>query len=221
MEKEKRTIPNFDKYEVFSDGSVCSYHRSTCRNLKFSTSPAGYKYIVLCADNKRRKMLVHRLVAQLFIPNPQNKPHINHIDGNPGNNCVENLEWCTPKESMEHASRTGLVQKGSEKPNSKLTCKDCEIIFELFRTGSSARSISRRFEISVTQILSILNGKSYSVCGIKPVNTSKKLKHSIEDIKKMKEMRDNGISYCKIAYRFKSNRSTVIRYIERIKNGKY
>lgn len=61
----------------------------------------GYYVINLCKKNKRKSYQVHRLVAQAFIQNPKNKPYINHIDYDPTNNKVKNLEWCTQKENVE------------------------------------------------------------------------------------------------------------------------
>ena len=69
----------------------------------------GYCYVVLSKNRKTQYTAIHRLVAQTFIPNPLNKPFVNHINGNPKDNRPENLEWCTQKENVEHSWRTGLA----------------------------------------------------------------------------------------------------------------
>lgn len=71
--------------------------------LALNKTYRGYYIVHLFRGGKKIHPLVHRLVAQAFIPNPENKPQINHIDGNPRNNQVKNLEWATESENMRHA----------------------------------------------------------------------------------------------------------------------
>lgn len=81
----------------------------------------GYFHVKLTKEGKVRDFQVHRLVAQTFICNQQNKPQVNHIDGNKLNNCVNNLEWCTQSENMVHAYKIGLEKPiyGRENPRAK------------------------------------------------------------------------------------------------------
>lgn len=75
--------------------------------LKPSIMTKGYLGVKLCLNNERTFKL-HRLVAEAFIPNPENKPQVNHINGDKTDNSVENLEWCTNKENSQHSHTTGL-----------------------------------------------------------------------------------------------------------------
>lgn len=76
------------------------------------TNTAGYASVRLPDKNH----LVHRLIAEAFIPNPENKPQVNHKDGNKRNNNVSNLEWATPQENVAHAVRMGLIRKQQISP---------------------------------------------------------------------------------------------------------
>lgn len=89
----------------------------------------GYSRLLLCVNGNQKSFNIHRLVAIAFIPNPENKPHVNHKDGNKANNHVDNLEWATAAENSQHAIRTGLtLNKGSDNGNAKplVTCRGDE-----------------------------------------------------------------------------------------------
>lgn len=75
----------------------------------------GYKHVTLQINKKPKRFNSHRLVAIAFIPNPENKPYVNHKDGNRTNNCVDNLEWVTAAENTQHAVKTGLMPPTKEK----------------------------------------------------------------------------------------------------------
>ncbi len=96
-----RTIPH-NKY-----GSV----RRNGKILKPFIDTYGYLKVRLCNDGTGRNEFVHRLVALAFIPNPQNKETVNHINGNKHDNTVANLEWNTQAENVKHAHRMGLIRK--------------------------------------------------------------------------------------------------------------
>lgn len=132
-QEEWRSIPFDSDYEVSSFGRVRSIDRQVLSgrfnnepylkkgmNMKVCNSN-GYRVLTL----KGKMYKVHRLVAMAFIPNPDNKPHINHIDANRANNHYKNLEWCTPKENSVHAFGNNLVllYYGSDHPGAKVVQK--------------------------------------------------------------------------------------------------
>lgn len=79
------------------------------------TIQQGYAHVTIYIDKKGKRVKIHRLVANAFIPNPDNKPYVNHIDGIRSNNRVENLEWVTASENTRHAVDTGLFLPTREK----------------------------------------------------------------------------------------------------------
>lgn len=146
---EWRAVVGFEgEYEVSSDGQVRSIDRvrhylanGKERKMRIrgrlrtqTDSWDGYKEVHLqqSDENKSYYARVHRLVAEAFIPNPNNLPQVNHIDGNKMNNCVENLEWCTAKENTQHAIQKlhGCWMKDNTSSCLRIKCLDADIWFD-------------------------------------------------------------------------------------------
>lgn len=117
----------------------------------------GYKLVCLTVNKVRKNKYIHRLMAEHFIDNPDNKPLVNHIDGNKSNNTISNLEWCTLSENMQHASRTGLLADGERCHFSKLTAKDVIEIRHLNKIKVKRNIIIRNYNISPAQYHRIVN----------------------------------------------------------------
>lgn len=99
-------IPSF--YTVSDDGRV--YSKYTNKYLSPKIDKYGYKVLCLRVNGANCHITIHRLVALVYIPNPDGKPQINHKDGNKLNNSLGNLEWCTAKENTQHAYDNGLAK---------------------------------------------------------------------------------------------------------------
>lgn len=78
------------------------------RILKSIMGNCGYYVVVLCKNSIKKPHTIHRIIAITFIPNPENKPQVNHINGIKSDNSINNLEWCTSSENSKHAHDTGL-----------------------------------------------------------------------------------------------------------------
>lgn len=101
------------------------YEVSNCGRIRITGTPViranaiteyGYVAFTLCYKGTVKRRPVHRIVAETFIPNPDNKPEVNHKDGNKQNNNVENLEWCTHLENIRHSIEMGTFKKSKRKP---------------------------------------------------------------------------------------------------------
>lgn len=180
-------------YAVDMLGNVYSYSKKNKYNPNHNgmylkkTNDNGYEYVTLHNNGKQKKCAVHRIIAEAFIKNYLNKPHVNHINGVKNDNRVENLEWCTPKENCIHAYKNGLsivnenVRRiSSEKmkmwnssdigkehcrnngiARRKLSKEQVKQIVDLKKSGKSAYYVARIMPVSKPQILKIYRGEIY------------------------------------------------------------
>jgi DNA-binding XRE family transcriptional regulator len=152
-------IKGFEKlYKISDEGRVFSYKREII--LKQTRTKKGYKRIGLLG----KSFLIHRLVAQAFIPNPENKPEINHKDTNKLNNHSSNLEWVTSKEhhviSKENKQFSKI--KGIEHSNSLLNDKKVLEIRTLYKTAKyTYLNLGKLFNVSKSTIKDIICGKTW------------------------------------------------------------
>lgn len=124
-------------------------------------TPTGYCFVALRKNNKNKyQQYIHRLVAIAFIPNPENKKTVNHIDGDKSNNYVNNLEWNTCSENTLHAFKTGLMKKGQECSFSKLTEKH---VLEIRENKSKLmqKDLAVIYSVSPHNIGRIINRKTW------------------------------------------------------------
>lgn len=130
----------------------------------------GYLQVVLYYKIKPKCFRVHRLVAEAFIPNPENKPEVNHIDGNKQNNCVSNLEWNTIQENSRHAWDTGLRKNVSEavaNSNRKRTKKieQYDLNNNFIKEWNSITSAAIYYNTCPSNISACLNNRQKTSCG--------------------------------------------------------
>ena len=121
--------------------------------------PTGRVYFNMTWLGITKSVLVNRVVALRFLPNPDNLPQVNHIDGNKENNAVSNLEWASGSDNERHAHRTGLkTGRGSANSNAKLTANE---VCEIRNSKQTAAELSKQFGVSRSTIVNILNKKTW------------------------------------------------------------
>lgn len=171
-----RRVPGWDGYEVNADGDVRSIDRTIIgkdgvpkiyRGKYLTSKKNEFGYLTVHLREPGRDcpaMRVHRLVAMAFIPNPDGKPNINHIDCDPTNNCVSNLEWCTQEENMQHMHKLGRgrSRKGQRPTTAKLTSEQVLALRHKFATGQCTRkSLSDEYGVCKSAIDRIVTRRTY------------------------------------------------------------
>ena len=176
-----KDIPEFEGvYKISNTGKILSLPRCNsktpyykCKNNSRILKPflsGEYPSVQLCTVLKRKKIAVHILLGQIFIPNPENKTEINHKDGNKLNYQLSNLEWNTPKENNLHAWETGLNNHHGE--NNELSKLKFNTVLEIIKwkdKGESQKKVAEIFNINQSTVCRIWNSKrwKYSLNKIK------------------------------------------------------
>lgn len=160
-------------YRVYMDGSFFAEKRTVSQSFHGRPSEIevkeriikpyignnGYYTVSFSVNGKTKSILAHRALAIAFIPNPQGKHQVNHIDGNKLNNSLSNLEWATGAENIQHAYNVGLRARGEGVKGSKLTQKKVLIIKKLLISKKySMKRIGKAFGVSGT-IISLIKSK--------------------------------------------------------------
>ena len=110
MQEIWKPIDGYEMYQVSNLGRVRRIFKHSVYYMK-PHEIKGYLRVSLCKNSKQKWFMIHRLVAQAFIPNPTNLPFINHKDENPHNNVVDNIEWCTRLYNINYGTRTARTSK--------------------------------------------------------------------------------------------------------------
>lgn len=156
---EYELIDGFEDYMVSSDGKVFSLnyrHTRKMKELKSTPNKKGYLVVNLCANGQMVQKLVHRLVAEAFIANPDNLPEVNHKDEVKTNNCVENLEWCTGVYNINYGTRS---ERSAKARTNHKTLSTPVVCLETGEVYPSVHEAERQTGVDQSYISKCLNGK--------------------------------------------------------------
>ena len=158
----KRIHPDYNQdYLVGNHGTVLSIR--TGKPLTPSVSRIGYSQLVLLtADGQKKGVNPHRIVALTWLPNPENKPDVNHKDRNKLNNRLENLEWMTRKENVQHSYDIGRkAPRGEAAGGSKLKEADIPIIRKRYEAGEQKTKIGKDYGVNYQTITAIVERRTW------------------------------------------------------------
>lgn len=150
----------YKNYIVTKEGSIISKY--TGKQLYVHTNKKGYQFVRLYVHGVSKTHLVHRVIAEIYIPKQMGKNEVNHIDGNKANNAVWNLEWVTAQENVKHSVDTGLVKRGSDRTNSKLSDSQVIEMRKLRKKGMNYYALGKLFNISYQGAHKICSRQTYT-----------------------------------------------------------
>ncbi len=156
-----KVIPEFDSYAISSDGRLFKIRTQYELNPRLCSRFKNYLRVNLSHKNIQKKKFIHVLVALAWIPNPDNKPTVNHMDGNTLNNDILNLEWATQSEQQQHSGEVLLTKTGEKAYNASMSDETCHIVCAMLQDGRSATAISTACNISEDCARQIRKGNTW------------------------------------------------------------
>ena len=142
---EVNELGDIKSLERFVNHAIYGPMRVTEKMMKKLAGAKGYVRVNLALDKKHHFFQVHILVAQAFIPNPYNKPQVNHKNGIKTDNRIENLEWCTNQENRDHAVKNGLHATGARLESTKRIESELSKVIDLISQGWSHQKIAKEY----------------------------------------------------------------------------
>lgn len=158
----EKPIKDFPGYTITDDGKVISYKFKTPRIMKTWLQKGGYENIKLCKNNQTYHFLIHRLVAEAFIPNPDNLPEVNHKNKNRSDNRVENLEWCSRIDNVYDSYET-MSQIRNFKPCFIKRIGATNPIQHFQSIAAAARYGAEHFDCSESGLIRNYKSKGYEI----------------------------------------------------------
>jgi hypothetical protein len=149
-------------YYITKDGQVFNKRTKGYRQVILGIDRDGYNKVGLSHKGVRTFYRVHRLVAECYLPNPNEYPQINHINGIKTDNRLENLEWATQSGNINHGYKNGLIPSGEKSHMSKLKKVDIDFIRENYEYKSkthNSKTLGKMFGVGHSQILKIVKNK--------------------------------------------------------------
>lgn len=201
-------IPGYEGYYASKTGSI--YSSKTNRFLKPTVTTKGYLKVCLTINKKEKTCFVHRLVSITFLDNPENKPHVNHIDSNKQNNNVTNLEWCTPSENQIHDYNFKKDKRVRKNNYSGLRDSIREEAIKYLLTGLNFVEVSKLLKVSPNTIGVIAKESSET-----KENSYRKYKLSKEKVSEIFNLLKQGVTQNQIALLYNVDPTT----ISKIKKG--
>ncbi len=163
-----KKVGGYDYYEVSNLGKVRSLdkvvnYRYGLRTisgklLKQAKTFGGYYFVILTKDNEPKTHLIHRLVAQAFISNPNKYKTVDHLDFNKANNCISNLDWCDLSTNIKRYCDANIRPVGSQLPDAKIKESD---VLEIRKSNKSQSALGRQYGITQSAVHKIIYRKSW------------------------------------------------------------